>query len=50
MHRYKALVMFRRIAIIAPQLLWVLAKMVIIAVCVVICGLIAIAQEDIRRL
>jgi len=50
MNKNKALAIFRKITIITPQIIWVLLKMVIVMICVVICGLVAIAQEDIRRL
>jgi hypothetical protein len=50
MNKNKSLEILSRIAIIAPQIIWVLLKMVIVMICVVICGLVAIAQEDIRRL
>lgn len=39
----------RRVAIMLPQLVWVVGKLLIYMVIFVICGLIAVAKDDLER-
>ena len=39
----------RRVAIMLPQLVWVVVKVLIYMLVFVICGLIAVAKDDLER-
>ncbi len=44
-----AFVTARRVAIMLPQLVWVVVKVLIYMLVFVICGLIAVAKDDLER-
>jgi len=49
MNKANTFVALRRVSIMAAQLLWVVGKVLIYMIIFVVCGLIAVAKDDLER-
>ena len=49
MDKPNTFVTIRRVAILLPQLVWVVGKVLIYMVIFVVCGLCAVAKDDLER-
>jgi len=49
MDKPNTFVTIRRVAIMLPQIVWVVVKVLIYMLVFVICGLIAVAKDDLER-